>query len=185
MNKLDMGFIDTATLERLLDEGSKMPADRIERILDKAEMARGLEPREAAALVQVSDPELTARMYETARIVKERIYGKRIVLFAPLYISNYCVNDCRYCGYRRSNQIPRRRLELDEIRGEVEALEQMGHKRLALETGEDPVNCPLEYVLKAIDAVYSVKAKNGEIRRVNVNIAALDEDGYRKPRTLA
>ena len=180
MNKLDMGFIDTATLERLLDEGSKMPADRIERILDKAEMARGLEPREAAALVQVSDPELTARMYETARIVKERIYGKRIVLFAPLYISNYCVNDCRYCGYRRSNQIPRRRLELDEIRGEVEALEQMGHKRLALETGEDPVNCPLEYVLKAIDAVYSVKAKNGEIRRVNVNIAALDEDGYRK-----
>jgi 2-iminoacetate synthase len=180
VNKLDMGFVDSKTLEQMLDEGSKMPVDRIEDILAKAEKARGIEPWEAAALIQVSDPELTARMYETARVVKERIYGKRIVLFAPLYISNYCVNDCRYCGYRRSNNIPRRRLSMDEIRGEVEALEQMGHKRIALETGEDPVNCPLDYVLEALGVIYSVKSKNGEIRRVNVNIAALDEDGYRQ-----
>jgi len=180
VNKLDMGFVDTATLQQMLDEGSKMPVDRIEGILAKAEKARGLEPWEAAALIQVSDPQLTARMYETARIVKERIYGKRIVLFAPLYISNYCVNNCRYCGYRHSNGIPRRRLAMDEIRGEVEALEQMGHKRIALETGEDPVNCPLDYVLEALGVIYSVKSKNGEIRRVNVNIAALDEEGYTK-----
>lgn len=180
MKQLDMGFVDTATLQQILDEGKEIPGDRIEQILDKARDARGLEPAEAAALLQVSDPKLTASIYETARIVKERIYGKRIVLFAPLYVSNYCINNCRYCGYRCSNNVHRRRLEPEEIRSEVEALEQMGHKRLALETGEDPANCPLEYVLEALDVIYSVKAKNGEIRRVNVNIAACDEDSYKQ-----
>lgn len=180
MNKLDMGFVDMATLEQMLNDSLQVGADRIESILSKARQARGLEPEEAAALIQVSDPGLVSEIFDAAAAVKQTIYGKRIVLFAPLYISNYCVNNCRYCGYQHSNKTHRHRLSLDDVRGEVEALERMGHKRLAVEAGEDPVNCPLDYVLEVIDTIYSVKAKNGEIRRVNVNIAACDEDSYKR-----
>ena len=180
MNKLDMGFIDKATLEQMLEDSQRLSSGQIESILNKARQARGLEPEEAAALIQVSDPGLVSQILDAAAAVKQEIYGKRVVLFAPLYISNYCVNNCRYCGYQHSNKTHRHRLSLDDVRAEVEALERMGHKRLAVEAGEDPVNCPLDYVLEVIDTIYSVKAKNGEIRRVNVNIAACDEDSYRR-----
>ena len=180
MNKLDMGFIDKATLEQMLEDSQRLSSGQIESILNTARQARGLEPEEAAALIQVSDPGLVSQILDAAAAVKQEIYGKRVVLFAPLYISNYCVNNCRYCGYQHSNKTHRHRLSLDDVRAEVEALERMGHKRLAVEAGEDPVNCPLDYVLEVIDTIYSVKAKNGEIRRVNVNIAACDEDSYRR-----
>ncbi|MGB4164095.1 MAG: [FeFe] hydrogenase H-cluster radical SAM maturase HydG, partial [Bacillota bacterium] len=164
----------------MLEDSQRLSSGQIESILNKARQARGLEPEEAAALIQVSDPGLVSQILDAAAAVKQEIYGKRVVLFAPLYISNYCVNNCRYCGYQHSNKTHRHRLSLDDVRAEVEALERMGHKRLAVEAGEDPVNCPLDYVLEVIDTIYSVKAKNGEIRRVNVNIAACDEDSYRR-----
>ena len=125
-------------------------------------------------------PELLDRIYETASRIKERIYGKRLVFFAPLYISDYCVNNCVYCGYRRDNTFCRRKLSMEEIKEEVTVLEDMGHKRLALECGEDPKNCPIDYVIDAIGAIYSVKENNGSIRRVNVNIAATTVENYRR-----
>jgi len=180
MSDLNMGFVDQGTLEQMLADAQKLSSYEVESILEKARRARGLEPHEAAALMQVCEPELLEKMFDAAAEVKQKIYGKRIVLFAPLYISNYCVNNCRYCGYQCSNKMQRRRLELEEVRAEVEALEDMGHKRLAVEAGEDPVHCPLDYVLEVIDTIYSVKTKNGAIRRVNVNIAACDEDSYKR-----
>lgn len=180
MSDLNMGFVDQGTLEQMLADAKKLSSYEVESILEKARRARGLEPHEAAALMQVCEPELLEKMFDAASEVKQKIYGKRIVLFAPLYISNYCVNNCRYCGYQCSNKMRRRRLELEEVRAEVEALEDMGHKRLAVEAGEDPVHCPLDYVLEVIDTIYSVKTKNGAIRRVNVNIAACDEDSYKR-----
>lgn len=164
----------------LLDQGKRMPVNALERILEKAESAKGLEPLEAAALLQVEDPAVWDRVFAAAKRVKERIYGSRIVLFAPLYLSNYCVNSCTYCGYHCGSSIMRRKLTQEEIAEEVRALEAMGHKRLALETGEDPVNCPLEYVLESIKTIYSVRHGMGNIRRVNVNIAATTVEDYRR-----
>ena len=136
--------------------------------------------REASVLLACDDPWVNAEIRRLAREVKLAYYGNRIVLFAPLYLSNYCINGCLYCPYHAKNlTIPRRKLTQDEIRAEVEALQDMGHKRLAIEAGEDPKNNPIEYILESIETIYSVKHKNGSIRRVNVNIAATTVDEYR------
>lgn len=153
----------------------------IERILDKAEKCRGLTHREAAVLMECDEPDLTERMFSMARDIKRRLYGNRIVMFAPLYLSDWCVNGCVYCPYHVQNRlIPRRKLTQKDIRREVIALQDMGHKRLAIETGEDPVNNPIEYVLESIRTIYSTHHRNGAIRRVNVNIAATTVENYRK-----
>lgn len=175
-------FINDRLIEGLLENGKSASREEIKRIIDKAALAGGLTPGEAAALLQTEDPDLLNKMYSAASRIKESIYGRRLVFFAPLYISNYCVNNCVYCGYRRENKFTRRRLTLPEIREEVRVLEEMGHKRLALECGEDPQNCPIDYVLAAIKEIYSVKEKNGSIRRVNVNIAATTVENYRRLR---
>ena len=151
----------------------------IEEILTKAEEGKGISHREAAVLIEVEDKEIEERIFAIARRLKEHIYGNRIVMFAPLYLSNHCVNGCVYCPYHAKNKtIPRRKLTQDEIRREVIALQDMGHKRLALETGEHPKFSPIEYVLESIDTIYSIKHKNGAIRRVNVNIAATTVENY-------
>ncbi len=153
----------------------------IDEILAKAENLKGITHREASVLLECEQEDQIQRMYELAVKIKQRFYGNRIVMFAPLYLSNYCVNGCVYCPYHYVNKhIPRKKLTQDEIRREVIALQDMGHKRLALEAGEDPVNNPIEYILESINTIYSIKHKNGEIRRVNVNIAATTVDNYRK-----
>ena len=153
----------------------------IREILDKANQMKGLEPKEALALLLCNDKDVENEMFEIAKKIKLEIYGKRIVLFAPLYLSNYCINGCVYCPYHDKNtHIARKQLTQDEIRAEVIALQDMGHKRLALETGEDPDYASMEYLLESIKTIYSIKHKNGTIRRVNVNIAATTVENYRK-----
>ncbi|MEG2378157.1 MAG: [FeFe] hydrogenase H-cluster radical SAM maturase HydG, partial [Clostridia bacterium] len=155
----------------------------VSEILDKAALCRGLSYREAAVLLACDDAAALARIESIARDIKTKIYGRRIVMFAPLYLSNYCVNECRYCPYHHSNHhIARKQLTQDEIRREVIALQDMGHKRLALETGEDAANCPIEYVLESIKTIYGIHHKNGAIRRVNVNIAATTVQNYTRLR---
>ena len=175
-------FIHDGEIRATLEYAREHRDDRalIGEILDKAELSKGITHREAALLIEVNDKELEERMYGIARQLKERIYGNRIVMFAPLYLSNYCVNGCVYCPYHAKNKhIPRRRLTQEEIRREVIALQDMGHKRLALETGEHPKMSPIEYVLESIKTIYSIRHKNGAIRRVNVNIAATTVENYR------
>ena len=141
----------------------------------------GLSHREAAVLLACDDPATVERIYRLAEEIKLAFYGNRIVIFAPLYLSNYCVNGCVYCPYHAKNKhIARKKLTQEEIRAEVIALQDMGHKRLAIESGEDPVNNPIEYILESIKTIYSVHHKNGDIRRVNVNIAATTVENYRK-----
>lgn len=153
----------------------------IESIIEKARLGNGLSHREAAVLLDCGFEDLNEKIYKLAEEIKERFYGNRIVMFAPLYLSNYCVNGCVYCPYHLQNKhIARKKLTQEEIRREVMALQDMGHKRLALETGEDPINSPIEYVLESIKTIYDVKHKNGAIRRVNVNIAATSVENYRK-----
>lgn len=170
-------------------EANKSNRELIEEILDKAAPKKtgkgvecaGLSHREASVLLACDIPELNEKMYSLAREIKEAFYGNRIVMFAPLYLSNYCVNQCVYCPYHIQNkEIPRKKLTQEEVRNEVIALQDMGHKRLAIESGEDPVNNPIEYILECIKTIYSIKHKNGEIRRVNVNIAATTVENYRK-----
>ncbi|MGE5423495.1 MAG: [FeFe] hydrogenase H-cluster radical SAM maturase HydG, partial [Ignavibacteriales bacterium] len=174
-------FINEPEIWALLDANRSLPAVEVERIIEKSSEAKGLEPHEVAALIQVNDSQLLDKIYTAARQVKEKIYGRRMVFFAPLYISNYCVNDCVYCGYHRNNKdMHRCRLNMDEIAEEVRILEDMGHKRIALEVGEDPNNCPIDYVIEAMQTIYSVQEKNGNIRRINVNLAATTTDNYRK-----
>ncbi len=161
----------------------------IDKILKKAEPVKvgkqtkcqGLTHREASVLLECEDKNILDRIYKLANKIKQAFYGDRIVIFAPLYLSNYCINGCVYCPYHRQNTtIPRKKLTQEEIKQEVIALQDMGHKRLALETGEDPVNNPIEYVLESIKTIYSIKHKNGAIRRVNVNIAATTVENYKK-----
>ncbi|MFI3248666.1 MAG: [FeFe] hydrogenase H-cluster radical SAM maturase HydG [Rikenellaceae bacterium] len=176
-------FISHAEIERSVEYGLENSSNRalIEQILAKAEECRGLTHREAAVLLECQDEQLVARIYALAEQIKERLYGRRIVMFAPLYLSNYCINGCLYCPYHLKNrEIPRKKLTQDEIRDEVIALQDMGHKRLALELGEDPRHNPIEYVLESIKTIYSIKHKSGAIRRVNVNIAATTVENYRK-----
>ena len=160
---------------------NKRNAQLIDSIIEKAKESKGLSHREAAVLLECELPEQNEEILKLAKKIKERIYGNRIVLFAPLYLSNYCVNGCVYCPYHRQNKtIPRKKLTQEEIAREVIALQDMGHKRLALEAGEDPVNNPIEYILESINTIYGIKHKNGAIRRVNVNIAATTVENYRK-----
>ena len=153
----------------------------ITEILAKAKLEKGLSHHEASVLLACDIPELNEEIFALAKKIKDDFYGDRIVLFAPLYLSNYCVNGCVYCPYHAKNKhIARKKLTQEDIKREVIALQDMGHKRLALETGEDPVNNPIEYVLESIKTIYSIKHKNGAIRRVNVNIAATTVENYRK-----
>lgn len=176
-------FIDDEEILNTIAYAQEHKNDRkmIEDILEKAAQCHGLTHTEAAVLLECDEPELLEKIYALARKIKEKIYGRRIVMFAPLYLSNYCINGCRYCPYHGENKhICRKKLTQEEIRAEVVALQDMGHKRLALETGEDPVNNPIEYVLESIKTIYGVKHKNGAIRRVNVNIAATTVENYKK-----
>ena len=174
-------FIDPQVIADQLNAGRLAPRERTREILEKGRTTAGLTPEEAACLLWVDDEEMEQELLAAAGQVKERIYGKRMVLFAPLYISNYCVNDCAYCGYRAMNgQLARRRLSQSEIAEEVMVLEHMGHKRLALETGEDPENCPMDYVLESIATIYSTTHQQGNIRRVNANLPATSVDDYRR-----
>ena len=172
--------------EEILDtlafaESKKQDKEYIDSIITKAEQCKGLTHREALVLLDCELPEENERIFALAKRIKQEIYGNRIVMFAPLYLSNYCVNGCLYCPYHYKNKhIPRTKLTQEEIRAEVIALQDMGHKRLALEMGEDPVNNPIEYMLESIKTIYSIKHKNGAIRRVNVNIAATTVENYRK-----
>ena len=153
----------------------------VDRIIEKARLRKGLSHREASVLLACQNEEKIKEIYELANQIKEDFYGNRIVMFAPLYLSNYCVNGCVYCPYHMKNKhIARKKLTQEEIVKEVTALQDMGHKRLAIEAGEDPVNNPIEYILECIRTIYSIKHKNGAIRRVNVNIAATTVENYRK-----
>lgn len=184
-------FIDDTEIRETLEyaEKNKNNHELIEQILAKAAPKKtgrgvecsGLSHREASVLLACDDPKVIEKIYALAREIKEAFYGDRIVMFAPLYLSNYCVNNCVYCPYHFKNkEIPRKKLTQDEVRDEVIALQDMGHKRLAIEAGEDPVNNPIEYILDCIKTIYSIKHKNGAIRRVNVNIAATTVENYKK-----
>ena len=176
-------FIDHQEILDTLEyaEKNRHNAELIDQILAKARERKGLSYREAAVLLDCDIEEKNQEIYALAEQIKKDFYGNRIVMFAPLYLSNYCVNGCVYCPYHAKNKhIARKKLTQEEIRKEVIALQYMGHKRLALETGEDPVNNPIEYVLESIKTIYGIKHKNGAIRRVNVNIAATTVENYRK-----
>ena len=176
-------FIDDDEIQQTLAyaAANKNNRELVDSILEKAKECKGLSHREAAVLLECELPEENERIRNLAMEIKQKFYGNRIVMFAPLYLSNFCINGCTYCPYHRSNtHIRRKKLTQDEIRAEVIALQDMGHKRLALETGEDPKNNPIEYVLESIRTIYSIKHKNGAIRRVNVNIAATTVENYRK-----
>ncbi len=176
-------FIDHQEILGTLEyaDANKNNVALIDEILNKARERKGLSHREASVLLACDIPEKVQELYALAEQIKKDFYGNRIVIFAPLYLSNYCVNGCLYCPYHMKNKhIPRKKLTQEEVEKEVIALQDMGHKRLAIETGEDPVNCPIEYVLDCIHTIYSIKHKNGAIRRVNVNIAATTVENYRK-----
>lgn len=183
---------DSKKAEEFIDDGeildtleyarkNKNNVELIDKILEKARKRKGLSHREAMVLLDCEIPEKIQEIYKLAEQIKKDFYGNRIVMFAPLYLSNYCVNGCLYCPYHYNNKhIARKKLTQEEIRKEVIALQDMGHKRLAIEAGEDPVNNPIEYILESIKTIYSIKHKNGAIRRVNVNIAATTVENYRK-----
>ena len=176
-------FIDDGEILESLKyaDENKSNAKVIDEILEKARERKGLSHRDASVLLACDIPEKNEEIYRLAEQIKKDFYGNRIVLFAPLYLSNYCVNGCIYCPYHGKNKsIPRVKLTQEQIRDEVIALQDMGHKRLAIEAGEDPVNNPIEYILESIKTIYSIKHKNGAIRRVNVNIAATTVENYRK-----
>ena len=162
-------------------EDNKNNQKLIDEIIEKAKLRKGLSHREASVLLACELEDKNQEIYALAEQIKKDFYGNRIVLFAPLYLSNYCVNGCVYCPYHAKNKhIARKKMTQDEVRKEVIALQDMGHKRLAIEAGEDPVNNPIEYILECIKTIYSIKHKNGAIRRVNVNIAATTVENYRK-----
>lgn len=176
-------FIKDSEIKRLMTFGSEASCDKgyVKSIIEKAKACKEIDLKDVATLLYLEDEELLNEMFKIAKKIKESIYGKRIVLFAPLYVSNYCVNNCFYCGYKRNNKnLERTKLTRDELIEEVKILESLGHKRLALEAGEDPKNCPIEYILDCIDTIYSIKFDNGSIRRINVNIAATTVEDYKR-----
>lgn len=172
--------INAKTIEDLLQKSEKPSKEVIQSVLDKAAKKEHLSMKEIAILLNIDSHEELEQLFEIARAIKQEIYGNRLVIFAPLYVSNYCVNSCTYCGYKRDNDFPRKRLTREEIQRETQILEKNGHKRIALEAGEDPVNCPIEYILDAIDAVYTTKTEKDAIRRINVNIAATTAENYKR-----
>ena len=176
-------FINDEEIKACLEyaEQNKHNAELIDRILEKAKKGKGLDHKEALVLLDCDIEEKNQEIYALAEKIKKDYYGNRIVMFAPLYLSNYCVNGCLYCPYHATNKHIRRvKLTQEQIRQEVIALQDMGHKRLAIEAGEDPVNNPIDYILESIKTIYSIKHKNGAIRRVNVNIAATTHENYKK-----
>lgn len=182
-SKIAEEFIDHSEILETLEYARVNKSNRplIESLIDKATLCKGLTHREAALLLECDQPDLIERIFRLAQEIKHKFYGNRIVMFAPLYLSNYCVNGCVYCPYHLKNRtIARKKLTQEEIRREVIALQDMGHKRLALEAGEDPLRNPIEYILESIKTIYSIKHKNGAIRRVNVNIAATTVANYRR-----
>ena len=182
-SKVATEFISDEEIKDTLAYAQKNKSNRelIESLIERAKDCKGLTHREAAVLLECDLEDLNEKMFKLAKEIKQKFYGNRIVMFAPLYLSNYCVNGCVYCPYHYKNKsISRKKLSQEDIVREVIALQDMGHKRLALETGEDPVNNPIEYVLESIKTIYGIKHKNGAIRRVNVNIAATTVENYRK-----
>jgi 2-iminoacetate synthase len=173
-------FIHDETIYSTLETAKRKTVQQVKEIIEKGKASLGLSLEEVAALLEIDNPELETLLFDAARKVKEDIYGKRVVLFAPLYVSNYCVNNCVYCGYKCKNDIARHKLSDEEIIKEIEIIESLGHKRIALEAGEDDVNCSIEYILHAIGVIYNTKVKNGSIRRVNVNIAATTAANYQR-----
>ena len=176
-------FISDAEIKATLAYADEHKDDLrlVDEIIEKAKLRKGLNHREASVLLACDNKEKIAEIYDLAEQIKKDFYGNRIVMFAPLYLSNYCVNGCLYCPYHQKNKhIGRKKLTQQEVEKEVVALQDMGHKRLAIEAGEDPVNNPIEYILDCIKTIYSVKHKNGAIRRVNVNIAATTVENYKK-----
>ncbi len=176
-------FINDEEIKRCLAYAEKNKSNRelIDSILEKARKMKGVSHEEALVLLDCDLEDKNQEIYALAREIKEEFYGNRIVMFAPLYLSNYCVNGCEYCPYHAKNKHIRRvKLTQEQIVAEVTALQDMGHKRLAIESGEDPVNNPIEYILECIKTIYSIKHKNGAIRRVNVNIAATTVENYKK-----
>jgi 2-iminoacetate synthase len=171
---------DQKKLERILKQTVNPKKPAVLGILKKSEKKNGLSIKEVATLINVTDKKLLTRIFKTAGHIKDDLYGERLVLFAPLYVSSYCVNDCAYCGFHTRNKSPRKKLTLKEVAAQTKVLEDMGHKRLLLEFGEDPKNNPIDYVVKVIQTIYKTKSKKGEIRRVNVNIAATTVENYRK-----
>lgn len=174
-------IVDENKIWRILEETENNYSEKIvEKILNKALKKKGLNLKEVGSLLQTEKAELIERMFATSARIKNEIYGERLVLFAPLYVSSFCVNDCDYCGFHRRNPMPRKKLSLEEVTEQVRILEEMGHKRLLLEFGEDPVNNSIDYVVNVIKTIYKTKSGKGEIRRVNVNIAATTVENYRK-----
>lgn len=173
-------FIKHDYIYETLENAKISTKEEINEILLKAKELKGLSHLEIAKLIQNDDPEVLAQIFKVAGDIKQKIYGNRVVIFAPLYISNYCVNNCTYCGYSKENEFKRRRLNDEEIQQEVKLLESMGHKRIALEVGEDPLNCDIDFVCHAIDTIYATENKNGNIRRINVNIASTTVENYKK-----
>lgn len=172
-------FIDHELINRILEETKNPTREDAREVIEKAKRKEKLSYKDIAILLSTNDKDTILDMYKLAGEIKRSIYGKRIVMFAPLYVSDYCVNNCVYCGYQRCNNFNRRKLTQEEVAQEVKILEKMGHKRLALELGEDPVNAPIEYVLECLKTIYSTQNENGEIRRVNVNIAATTVEEYK------
>jgi len=175
-------FIDRKYIEELLAEAKNVTDDKIEEILNKAESMEGLSHTEIAALLVNDNPKHLKRIFQIAGKIKKHIYGNRIVMFAPLYVSDHCVNKCTYCSYNCGHKFDRSKLTMEEVRQEVIELEKMGHKRIALEAGEHAGECPIDYILECIDTIYDMKFENGEIRRINVNIAATTVENYCKLR---
>ncbi|MBY0756250.1 [FeFe] hydrogenase H-cluster radical SAM maturase HydG [Clostridium sardiniense] len=173
-------FIDHELINRILEETKNPTKEEAREVIEKAKRKENLDYKDIAILLSTDDNDVVLDMYKLAGEIKESIYGKRIVMFAPLYVSDYCVNNCVYCGYQRCNKFARRKLTQEEVAQEVRILEKMGHKRLALELGEDPVNAPIDYVLECLKTIYNTQNENGEIRRVNVNIAATTVENYKK-----
>lgn len=173
-------FIKHDYIEELIDQTKNATKEDIQEVLEIAKEKRGLSHQQIATLLNIQDEEQLQMLLEIAGEIKDSIYGNRVVVFAPLYVANYCVNNCRYCGYKRDNKFPRVKLNREQIQREVRILEKMGHKRLALELGEDPVNCDIDFTIDAIDAIYSTKLDNGAIRRINVNIAATTVENYKR-----
>jgi len=173
-------IIDEKKINAILKETQAVPQERILSIIEKAKKMKGLELEEVGALLQAQDESLWEKIFEAASFVKNSIYGERLVFFAPLYISSFCVNDCEYCGFHARNKACRKKLTMEEVSEQVKALVDMGHKRLLLEFGEDLVNNPIDYVVDTIKTIYATKSGKGEIRRVNVNIAATSIEDYRK-----
>ncbi len=177
----EVDFINDNYIYNLLEESKNVSKDEIQAILDKADKFEGLSHLEVAKLLMCEDKDLLTEMFKISRKIKEHIYGDRVVMFAPIYVSDYCVNECTYCGFKHCNKFERKKLSKVELENEVRSLVAMGHKRLAVEAGEDPVNCSIDYILECLDTIYNTKLDtSGEVRRANVNIAATTVENFKR-----